>query len=112
MTFDLLDGRRIDHRANLDPGLCPRANFQRFDPRGQRGDEGVVNARLNRDPVGADAGLAAIAELRGHRAFNGGLQIGVVENDERRVAAQLEAQTLPGRGALRCLGKRRSVSSR
>ncbi len=51
--------------------------------------EGVIDARLHVNPVGADAGLAVVAEFAQDRAFDGCIQIGVVKHDERRVAAQL-----------------------
>ncbi|GAB5463993.1 MAG: hypothetical protein HoeaKO_40840 [Hoeflea alexandrii] len=49
----------------------------------------VIDAGLHVDPVGADAGLAVVAVFRDHRAFDRGIEIGVVEDDERRIAAKL-----------------------
>ena len=40
------------------------------------------------EPVGGGAGLAAVAHLGQHRAVDGGVDVGVVEHDERRVAAE------------------------
>ena len=42
--------------------------------------------------VGADAGLAAVAELAGERTFDGFVQIGIVKHDKRRVAAQFQTE--------------------
>jgi hypothetical protein len=56
--------------------------------------EGVVHAVLHQQPVGADAGLAGVAVLRGDRALDRGVEVGVVEDDERRVAAELERDLL------------------
>ncbi len=63
--------------------------------------EGVVNAILHQQPVGADAGLAGVAVLRSHRALDGGVEIGIVEHDERRVATELQRHALERRRALR-----------
>ena len=41
------------------------------------------------DAVGGGAGLAQIAHLGQHRAFDGGVHVGIVEDDDGRVAAQL-----------------------
>src|SRR5437899_831605 len=51
------------------------------------------------DPVGGDARLAGDPEvLDGDGALDGGHEVGVVEDDERRVAAQLETEPLDLRG--------------
>ena len=67
---------------------------------GQPGDELVVDARLDEDPVGADAGLSGVAKLGGHAAGDGLLHVGRVEHDEGRVAAQLQRYLLHRAGAL------------
>ena len=66
VAVDLLDGG-VDHRADLDAGGGARADLHRPHPRRQPLGEGVVHAPLHQDAVGADAGLAAVAELRGDR---------------------------------------------
>ena len=58
------------------------------------GDEGVVDLVLHVQAVGADAGLAGVAVLADHRALDGAVDVGVVEDDEGRVAAQFEAELL------------------
>ncbi len=64
-------------------------------------DERVVDRVLHVDPVRADARLARVAELADHRAGDRGVQVGVVEDEERRVAAELERDLLDLSGALR-----------
>ena len=54
----------------------------------------VVDAALNEDAVRADAGLAGVAELRGDQAVDGLLERRVVEDDVRRVPAELEREPL------------------
>ena len=52
--------------------------------------ERVVNFLLHQKAVGANAGLPGIAVFRSDCAFNRGVQIGVIKNNERRIAAKLE----------------------
>jgi hypothetical protein len=52
------------------------------------------------DPVGADARLAVVAVLRDDGARGGGVEVRIVEHDEGRVAAELQAQLLHRVGAL------------
>ena len=59
-----------------------------------------MNARLDEDAVGADASLAGVAELRGHAAGDGDLQVGRVEDNERRVTPHLQGKLLGRGGAL------------
>lgn len=59
-------------------------------------DELGVDALLHEDAVGADAGLAGGLELADDGAVEGQVQVGVVEDDEGSVSAQLEAQLLEG----------------
>ena len=50
--------------------------------------KGVIDTGLHIDAVRTNAGLAVVAELGDHRAFDSRIQIGIIEHDERRVAAQ------------------------
>src|SRR5262249_52482410 len=63
--------------------------------------ERVVDAVLDEEAIAAHAGLAGIAVLRRDRAVDGRVEIGVVEYEERRVAAELERHLLHRRRALR-----------
>ena len=49
----------------------------------------VGDAALHEEAVGGGARLATVAHLRDHRAGDGGVEVGVVEHEERRVAAEL-----------------------
>ena len=93
MASPLISGPMVDvaSPSRRDDELC--------DSVLQRGDELVEDAGLHEDAVGADAGLARVAELRRHRARDRLLEVGVIEDDERRVAAELERQLLDGVGA-------------
>ena len=63
--------------------------------RGELLGDGLVHE----EAVGRGAGLADVAHLGEHRALDRGVEVGVLEDQERRVAAQLhrDAQDLLGR---------------
>ena len=62
--------------------------------------EFVIHAILHVPAVGADAGLPGIAEFRGDCTLDRRVQIGIVEHDERRIAAQFKRNLLDRRRAL------------
>ncbi len=66
----------------------------------KRVDELVVDPVLDEHPVRRDARLAGVSELAEHRAGDGLVEVGVVEDDEGRVAAELERDLLHLVGAL------------
>src|SRR2546422_9790740 len=90
MAFDFFNGSRVDHRANLRIGRTGRANLERAYARDQFVDESVMYALLDKYPVGANAGLAAVTELGHHQAIDGRIDVRIIEDDERRAAAQLQ----------------------
>src|SRR5262249_53583938 len=73
----------------------------RFHGRGEFGGERIVDGILHEDAIGADAGLAGVPVFGGDGPFNGGIEIGIIENDERSVAAEFERELLDGSSALR-----------
>src|SRR5436309_198804 len=54
----------------------------------------VEHAALDENPVRRDACLAGIAELAGHERLHHQVEVGVVEDEEGRVAAELERDLL------------------
>ena len=52
---------------------------------------GGGHGAIDVEAVGGGAGFAAVAHLGGDRAVHGGLQVGVGEDDERRLPAELDA---------------------
>ncbi len=62
--------------------------------------EGLVHAVLHVDAVDAHAGLPGVAVLGLHRALDRLVEVGVVEDDERRVTAQLQGHLLDAGRAL------------
>ena len=82
---------RVDQRADAHAFSMPPPSFSARRV-GQSRGEGVVAARLDVETVGADAGLAGVAELRDDRAFDGGIHVGVVVHQQGSVAAAFEAE--------------------
>ena len=101
MTLDLGHGRLLDERPDGDIGIEAVADLQPVDGLDEPLEEGIVDARLHEDPVGADACLAGVAELGVDGALDSGVQVSIVEHDERRVPAQLEGEPFDRPGALR-----------
>lgn len=100
MLFDLGKGRLVDQRAEIDAFIEAVTSLQRAGRLREFFGKGIINAVLHVETVGADASLAIVAEFGDHRAFDGGIQIGIVEHDKGRIAAKLQAQFLDGRRAL------------
>ncbi len=98
--LDLLDRLAVDQRADVRAGLEARSDGELLHGFDEGRRETVVDAGLHENAVGADAGLAGVAVFGGHGAGHRLLEIGVVEDEERRVAAELEGELLHGVGAL------------
>ena len=111
VALDLLGRAFVDQRPDLDAVLEPVADLQRGDRCLEAIEERVVHGVLDEDPIRRDARLAGVAELAHDRARDGRVEIGVVEDDEGRVAAELERDLLHLAGALRSSGACRPRSN-
>ena len=100
VLLDLVDRFHVDQRALHHAGFGAVADLHRCDLLRKLFDELVVDLVLGVEPVGADAGLAHVAILRDDGALDRGIDIGVVEHHERRVAAEFEAELLHADGGL------------
>ena len=100
MRVRLLHRGSIDERTGGHTRRIAGAHLQCFDGLAKPAGEFVVNPVLDEDPVCADACLAGIAKLACHRTCNRDVEIGVVEHNQRSIAAELEAQLLDGVGTL------------
>ena len=90
----------VDERADLDVGLGPAPDLELAHPRREPLRE-VAGHRLGDvEAVGRGARLADVAHLRDHRALDGGVEVGVLEDEERRVAAELHRHAQDLLGAL------------
>ena len=89
----------VDQRADLDVGLGAAADLHVADLRRELLGELVGDRAGDVEAVGRRARLAAVAHLGDQRALDRGVDVGVVEDQERRVAAELHrhAQDLVGR---------------
>ena len=99
MAGDFLDRAVVDHGADLRGRVAGRAHVQGCHTGAELLGKGLVHRAVHKDAIGADAGLAAVAELGGHEAVHGRSHIGVLENDEGRIAAQFERELFEGVGA-------------
>ena len=101
VLLDLLERGGVDQRALLGLAREAVADAKLLHRGDELRGEGLVHAVLHQQPVRADAGLAGVAVLGGDRARDGGIEVGVVEHDEGRVAAELERDLLHRLRALR-----------
>lgn len=86
--FNFGHGFLVDQRAGGDAVLQAVANAQFFHRLLQLLGETVIPV-TDVQAVGADAGLPGVAELRRQRPLDGFIEVGIVKDDKRRVAAQL-----------------------
>jgi hypothetical protein len=101
MLLDFGDGFGIDQRSLIGHTRQAVADPQLADGRGEFPRKLFVHTILHQQAVGADARLTRVAVLAGDGALNRSVEIGIVEYDERRIAAKLERQLLHRAGALR-----------
>jgi len=76
--------RFINHRSLFVTILVAGRYVESGHPFGKTFREPVMDAGLDIEPVGADAGLAGIAAFCDQRAFHRTIKIGIIKNDERR----------------------------
>src|SRR6185436_17378861 len=82
VLFDLVDRFHVNQRALHHARFGAVADLHRRDLLRKLFDELVVDLVLGVEPVGADAGLAHVAVFRDDRAFDRGVDIGVVKHHE------------------------------
>ena len=63
MAFHFFQALHINQRALGDAIIRAIANLHLFDLSGQGGGEGIINAGLHKDPVGANTSLASVTEF-------------------------------------------------
>ena len=84
----------VDERTHLGVVARRVANDKRAHGRHQVGEQVVVDGRAGDDPGGRGAVLAGVEEAADLDALDDGGQVGVVEDDHGRLAAQLEVDPL------------------
>ncbi len=100
MLLDLGRGAIVDQRADIDAIVQAVADLQLLNRRLEFLREGIVHAVLHVDTVDAHTGLPGVAVLGLHGALHRLVQVGIVEHQEGRVAAQLQRNLLDAWRAL------------
>ena len=90
----------VDQRSGGDVRLQTIAEMQLAHRLLEFFSKALIHAVLHVQAVGADAGLTSVTELRCQRAFHGFIKIGIVKDDKRRIAAQLQRYFFDVFGAL------------
>ncbi len=91
-----LDGR--DDGADVDRFVERIADAQRLHPFAQSGNETFFHAFLHQQTGAGAADLALIEPDGIDHALDHAIEIGILEDDERRFAAKLERKSLPRAG--------------
>src|SRR5579864_6342171 len=95
MTAQLL---LVDHWSDGHRWIARISGFERLHVSNEAIDELIVDTRIYDDPVRAHADLALMEEPaddgRPYRMF----QVGIIEDNERRIAAELQCHALELRG--------------
>ena len=95
---DALDLHRGDQRADVD-GLVERiADAEGRHARLELGDEALLDRLLHEEARAGAADLALVEPDGVDEALDGAVEIGVLEDDVGRLAAELEAEALAGAG--------------
>ena len=87
-----------DQRAHGDGLVEGVAEDDALGALGEAVEEGVVEAALDEDAGGVGADLAGGVEVAEHGAADGRLEVGVVEDQQRGLAAELEGDRLEAGG--------------
>ena len=89
------------HRANIVIFLIRCAHFQRLDRVNKALGKGVRHARFHNKAFRRRANLSGILITSGHGRVDSQIQIGIIQNDKRIGAAQLQHAFLQRRARLR-----------
>ncbi len=84
----------IDQWSGGHAILSTIANLQSFCRCSQFFSKSIIDTSLHIDAVSTNAGLTIVAIFGNHRTLYRGIQIRIVEDDERRVATQFKAHFL------------------
>jgi len=89
-SFNLFQCRCIDERALFNSGLSAIADLESGNGDSELFGKCVVDVFLHEQSIRAHTGLSAIAVLGKQHAFHGSIEIRIIEDDERCVAAELQ----------------------
>jgi len=89
--FDhLTHRRRADERTDGDAFCKAIPDAEGLNCRLKLARKLALDAALDENSIGADASLAAISELGGHAVDDSSVDIGIIENDKRGIAAKFQ----------------------
>ena len=97
---DLVAAFLVDQRPEGDALIEAVAHLQRGHPGGQLLGERVLHRLVDVEAVGGGAGLAHVAHLGDHGAIDGGIDVGILEDDEGRIAAEFHGRVDDAVGGL------------
>jgi hypothetical protein len=83
-----------DQRAELGGRIVLQAVLDAGHRLAQAFDEALVDAVLHVQAAGRGAVLPGVVEAEGADAFDGGIDVGIVEHDHRGLAAQFHVHAL------------------
>lgn len=97
-TLDVRQGLRspalMRQWPNLDACLNPRADFESLHPLFHLRRELIIDALLNKYPVGRHTGLPRIAKFREHWNLHRVIKVCVIKYDERPITTKFERELL------------------
>lgn len=100
VLVDLCHRSAVNQRAVCGLAVEAVADLECLDDVDDALDKLLVDAAVDKDAVGAYAGLASDSELASNQVLHCFIEVGVLEDDEGRVAAQFEGELLESGGAL------------
>ncbi len=86
------------HRAHLGRGVQRVTQHQRIDAAGQRGVQLIGDGLVHQQARGGRADLTGIEVDARHHPVGGFLDVGIIEHDDRRLAAKLQGDTARAAG--------------
>ncbi|CCV04004.1 hypothetical protein MESS2_1190004 [Mesorhizobium metallidurans STM 2683] len=95
-ALDAVELAQIDQRADIGVLVERAADAQPAHPHLDLGDEGVGYAFLHQQPRTGAADLALVEPDAVDQTLDGAVEIGVLEDDEGRLAAKLQRQFFAG----------------
>jgi len=99
-AVDTRDRRLVDQWAHVGIWVQTVADANALEDCGQPRANLVRDAALDEDPRAGHAELPGERRDAGRQQRDGAVEVGVVEDDHRRLAAELEVHSLQGRGAV------------
>jgi len=101
--LDRVEAALVDQRPHLAGFFESVAKLQGDRPSGETRNEALVDGVFHIEPIRRDANLSSVGVFGWNRRVERRLDVGVVENDHRRVATKFQADPLERGRLLRLL---------